>query len=246
MRGHLAAQAAFIEGDTRDDADLQFPAQREKLVFGSLIENVVDHLHDINQACAHGLETVLRLPTVDADAEGANPFVGFEFLDGFAKFRLVSPAIVPNVKLQDIDRIFAKFFADQFCVLENMFGGEDFAVFVFGRGGPLVVHGRNFGRGVKPVNRWVTEIIALQDFAEQAVAFPFAVGPGGIEEIAAQVNRELEGFQGFIVVRAGPSAHAPQAVGHVADLKVSAPQDAIFHSSLASKRAIPPNHQGPK
>src|SRR6202050_4107679 len=125
-----------------------------------------------------------------------------------------------------------------------MLGGEDFAVFVFGRGGPLVIHGRNFGRGVKPINRWVTEIIALEDFAEKAVAFPFAVGPGGIEEIAAQVNGELESLQGLVIVRAGPSAHAPQAVGHVADLKVSAPQDSVFHSSLASKCAIPLNRQG--
>ena len=148
------------------------------------------------------------------------------------------PAVVPDVKLQNVYGIFAKFFADFFCVIKNMLGGKNVAVFKFRRGGPDVVHGRNFGRGIKPAIFRVTKFVAVEDFAEQAVAFSVAVGPGGVEEIAAEVDGQLQGFEGFLVVRASPIAHAPEADGHVADLKTRSPERAIFHDLLVSLMCV--------
>ena len=45
---HLAAEAAFIEGDAGDDSDIEFLADGEEFVLGSLVEDVVDHLHRVN------------------------------------------------------------------------------------------------------------------------------------------------------------------------------------------------------
>ena len=70
---HLAAQAAFIQRDPRDHADIQFLAYREEFVFRRLVENVVDHLHHVDQPRAQRLDAVLRLPAVEAQAEKANP-----------------------------------------------------------------------------------------------------------------------------------------------------------------------------
>ena len=45
---HLASQAALVERHASDHADVEFLAERQQLVFRRLIENIVDHLHDID------------------------------------------------------------------------------------------------------------------------------------------------------------------------------------------------------
>ena len=40
------------------------------MVFGVLIENVVDHLHGINETALHSSHSVPGFPAVDADANG--------------------------------------------------------------------------------------------------------------------------------------------------------------------------------
>ena len=51
-------------------------AGREQLVLRVLVEDVVDHLHGVDQPAAHGLDAVPRLPAVDADADGAGSAPG--------------------------------------------------------------------------------------------------------------------------------------------------------------------------
>src|ERR1700737_2051987 len=62
FEGHLAAQAAFIEGDAGNDTDVEFLADREKFVLGGLVEDVVDNLYGIDQARAQSLDAIFRLP----------------------------------------------------------------------------------------------------------------------------------------------------------------------------------------
>ena len=45
---HLAAEAAFVEGDAGNDADVEFLTKREEFIFGRLVEDVVDHLDDVD------------------------------------------------------------------------------------------------------------------------------------------------------------------------------------------------------
>ncbi len=59
-------------------------------------------------------------------------------------------------------------------------------------------------------------------FAEQSVTFAFAVRPCSVEEIAAGIDRKLQGIQGLAVVGAAPAAHAPEPVGNVADFESGA------------------------
>ena len=58
-----------------------------------------------------------------------------------------------------------------------------------------------------------------------------AVGPRGIEKIAAEVDGTLEGGEGFGVFGARPASHAPHAVTDFADLPSGAAETAEFHSA---------------
>src|SRR5215831_103203 len=102
---HLAAQTSLIEGYARNNTDIAFLANWKELIFGRLVENVVDDLNHIHQTGANRRNTVGWLPTVQAQAKKSNCAVPLEFFDGFSKFPFISPAVVPNVKLQDIDGI---------------------------------------------------------------------------------------------------------------------------------------------
>ena len=91
--------------------------------------------------------------------------------------------------LQHVDHFDAQFLRDHLRVLQHVIGGENFVVFVFGRGRPLQILGRNFGRGINPL-----VFIVGQCFAQQPITFAVPVGPRRVEEIAAQINRQLNGF----------------------------------------------------
>ena len=74
-----AGKRAFIERDAGDDGDISFAAGGEKLVFGILVEDIVNDLDGIHESGANGFDAVPRLPAVEADAGGADFAAGFEF-----------------------------------------------------------------------------------------------------------------------------------------------------------------------
>ena len=163
-----------------------------------------------------GLDAVLGLPAIEAEAEVTDPAAVFQFFDRGAELGVVGPAIVPHMELQNIDGIDAKFFADQVGVFEDVILGKNIVIFVLRERRPFVIGGRNFGGGVEAL------FIARHGFAEQGVAFAFAVGPGGVEEVAARVDGELQGIERLAVIGAAPAAHAPESVGDVADFESGA------------------------
>ena len=70
---HLAAEAAFIQRHAGNHPHIQFLANGKQLIFRRLVEDVVDHLHHIDQSGMQRLDAVLRLPAVDAQSKEANP-----------------------------------------------------------------------------------------------------------------------------------------------------------------------------
>ena len=72
--------------------------------------------------------------------------------------------------------------------------------------------------------------IFCDGLAKQAVAFAISIGPCAIEEVAAELNRELQCFERLFVIRFAPTTHAPKPVCDVADFKSSMAKLAIFHA----------------
>src|SRR5579863_7459712 len=102
------------------------------------------------------------------------------------------------------------------------------AVLVFRRRRPAPVLRRNLRRGVKrlAIRR---RVVVSQDLPQQPIALAFAVSPGAVEKIAAQINRELQRRNRLAVIRPAPSAHPPKPVGNVANFQSSASKFAIDH-----------------
>src|SRR5579864_8241955 len=101
--GQLPAKAAFVKRHSCDHANVQLLARWKKFILRRLIENVVDHLHRIHKPGSHRLDPVPWLPSIQAQAEGANRSVFLQFLYRLAEIGFVGPAIVPDMKLQHVD-----------------------------------------------------------------------------------------------------------------------------------------------
>jgi hypothetical protein len=61
-----------------------------------------------------------------------------------------------------------------------------------------------------------------------------AVGPSGVEEIAAEIHGALERIERFFVVGTGPAAHAPHAVTNFADVPSGVAEAAVAHLKVLS------------
>src|SRR5205823_878230 len=110
--------------------------------------------------------------------------------------------------------------------LQNIVSRKDIAIGVVPRRGPFAVLRRHFGRGKQTALG-----ITRERFSQEAVALTVAVRPGRVEEIAAQINRELQSGERLHIVGAGPVAHAPQAMANVAHVESRAPESAVVHGN---------------
>src|ERR1700722_2097605 len=150
-----------------------------------------------------------------------------ELFYGRAEFRFVSPAVVPNVKLQQVDGVDPQLLANEIGVLEDMLRRKNIAVFIFGQRGPPVVGRRNLRRGVNSLTG-----IARHDLAQQAVALALTIGPGRVEKVTPLVDRRLHRGERFFVVRTAPAAHTPQSVSNIANFETGTAELAVFHDGI--------------
>src|SRR5918999_1947353 len=100
-----ARQAALVERDAREHADVVLLDGREQLVLRALVEDVVDHLHGVDEAGADEGERRRGLVVVDRHAEVADLALLLERVDRLAPVALLEPVVVPDVELLHVDRL---------------------------------------------------------------------------------------------------------------------------------------------
>src|SRR6266478_1183045 len=231
-----AGEGAFVERDASDDGDVFFAASGEKLVFGILIENVVDDLDGVDEAGAHGANSVGRFPAVKAEAEGANFSAAAKFFRGARDSFVLEPAVLPGVQLYEIKRFAADIFEALVHVLEDVVRRIGIVERIFRARGPAEIFGRDFCGDVKffvrPAGGGIISIGA-EDFSEKLLAVAVAVGPRGVKEIAAEIDGALKGRERFGVVGTGPTGHTPHAVANFADIPSGAAELAVAHEVLS-------------
>src|SRR5947209_20257833 len=109
----------------------------------------------------------------------------------------------------------------------DVIGREAIIESEFAAARPLAILRRHLGRRVEFLI-W----IGAHDLAEQAFAVAFAVSQSRVEEVAAKINRALEGAERFFIIRACPLGHAPHAVTDFADRPAGAAKAPIVHGSI--------------
>ena len=137
---------------------------------------------------------------------------------------VVHPRVAPHMKLLEIDGGDAEIGEALLRHLDDVVVRKDVGDRRVGAARPFQVFRRHLRRGVQLRSR-----VARQRFAQQLLAAAHAVGVRGIEEIASQLDRAIERSSRFLVVRAGPPAHAPHAVAHFGDLPARSAESAITH-----------------
>jgi hypothetical protein len=108
VRTNMPGETAFIEGDADDHADIVAGACREQFLFGRLFEDVVDHLHTVDDAAINEFQRVVRPIVVDRYAEQADFAVTLQSLDRLQPVAAINPFVRPDVELLDIDRLDAE------------------------------------------------------------------------------------------------------------------------------------------
>src|SRR6266849_4116066 len=228
VHGQRSGECAFIERHASDYGDVFHAAEGKERVFGILVEDVVDDLHGVGDAFEHGANSVVRLPAIDADADGFRFAAGAQLFNHAREALVVEPAVFPGVKLDEIEFFDAEIgeaFVDvRFDVVRRIaiVEGEIAAA------GPFEVFGRNFRGDVESFAG-----VRAQNFAEDLFAAAFAVGPRGVKEIAAEIDGALQGVERFGVVGAGPAGESPHAVTNFTDVPSGAAELAIVHGVLS-------------
>src|SRR5205814_1261641 len=130
VASHFSTEAAFIERHADNHADLEFLAKREEFILWRLVEDAIDDLDRVHKAGTDCLDSVFRLPAVQAESEKANRAIPLEFLDRAAEVGLVGPGVVPDVVLKQVNGIGAELFANQIGVSENVIGRKDVVILI--------------------------------------------------------------------------------------------------------------------
>src|SRR6266404_2012480 len=103
--GESAGQRAFVERHSGDHRRVHLDAGREKIILRILIEDVVDHLHRINQAALHCAHAIPGLPPIDADADCFNYSSTAKLVHLFRPAIVFGPGILPHMELDQIETI---------------------------------------------------------------------------------------------------------------------------------------------
>jgi hypothetical protein len=200
---------------------------QEELVLRRLIENVVDDLDDVDQAGADGFDAVLGLQRLRLRPKA---WITSSLLRRSTVVRNSDSSVSYRPRrggTQDVDGVDAKLFADFVGVLEDVVG--------WGRRRRTCTWGAraiaDSSEGLWTRRRCAWRIV-LHRFAEEAVALSVAVGPGGVEEVAAQIDGELERLAACLV---SASLHPliPQRPVPMSLTSSRCVQRAVFHFSCS-------------
>ena len=143
-------------------------------------------------------------------------------LDGADGAVVIEPFIFPGVVLNQVEGFDADVAQTLVYVFEDVIGRVGNVEGEFALRRPAAILWRNFAGGVKFLGG-----IGAEGFAEKLFAVAVAIGPGGVKEIASEIDGTLERSERLGVVRTGPASHPPHAVTDFADLPVGTTEGAV-------------------
>src|ERR1041384_7531083 len=104
-RGDGPRQAPFVQRHARDHADVVLLTVREQQVLRGLLEDVVNHLEGVDESRGCGRQPVFRLAVIDRYSE-VSIFPSLFYLpEASLPLLQSSPAIVPDMKLLEVETI---------------------------------------------------------------------------------------------------------------------------------------------
>jgi hypothetical protein len=149
--------------------------------------------------------------------------------------RVVEPFVFPSVKLDEIKRVDADVREAFFDVFDDILGRETIVERKFAAAGPAAIFRRNFCGDIKFFVGACggSSFVGAKNSAEKLFAMAVAVGPSGVEKIAAEIDGTLERRKRFRIFRAGPAGHAPHTITNFADVPSGAAESAVMHDVLS-------------
>jgi hypothetical protein len=162
---------------------------------------------------------------VDRDAEGSDLALGLERLDRLAPVALLDPAVVPDVELLDVDRLQPEVAKAALGAAPDPLAREGVLRGGVVRRGPALVLGWHLRRHVDPL------VVLAHDLSHELLAVSGAVGQGRVDEVHAQVDRQVQGAKRLVVLRPDPHRlpDPPGAVPQFRDLEARSAQPSIAH-----------------
>ena len=233
LRGELAGEHALVERATNDDADTVFGGDGKELGLRLLLEDVVDHLHAVEPAGAHEVDQRVLIVLGRRNADAAQLAVPAKPVEDVQRGGRAVPRAGPRVELHEIQAIRFEVPQAELDLLAEVILRVTVVDPVVRTGGPASgPFRRDLGRDIDPLALSLT-----QGAGDDALASPVAVRLGGVEEIAAEVNRPVQGPHGLLVVlRAPVRSEGPGAESDLRDVPAEAAESTILHNGLRRGR----------
>jgi hypothetical protein len=195
-------------------------------LLGRLVEDVVDHLHRVDDAGFDKLERRIGLMVVDRDSDGADFAAALQILERAAPLVAGNPFRVPDMQLLQIDGLHLQVAQALFGASNDVVVGKDLPDRDARARGPELVLRRRLGRDENLAGRFAHHP------AHQFLAVAVAIGQRRVDEVQAQFDSPPQRGHGLVVVASQPlfAADAPGAVADFTNLKSCPSEFAISHS----------------
>ena len=222
---NAAGERPFVQRHAGEDADIVVDAGGKQILLRRLIEDVVDHLHGIDQARLNDAEPRIRFMVIEGHSEGPNLSLPLQIFEGAAPFVATGPLRVPDVKLEQVDDLETQIFQAVFRRANDVVAGKSFFDADSGGRGPPAVLRWNFGGDINLARRFTGHA------TDQFLTVSVAVDERGVDEIHAQFDGAMERGEGLLIGRANPhgAADTPGAIADFAHFEIGLAQPPVFH-----------------
>ncbi len=201
---------------------------RKQIIFGSLVEDVVDHLYRVDESGGNDIERRIGLVVIDGHSGEADLAVALQIFKRPFPFIAVNPARVPDVQLLKVDRVDAQIPETLLGRANDIVIGEHVGNVRSRRCRPDSILGRYLCRDVHATRS------ILDDLTDEHFAMPVAIGEGRVDKVQAKFERASESEDGFIIRATFPlfAADAPGAVADLANFETSPAEFSVSHETI--------------
>src|SRR5260370_5541536 len=193
--GERARQRAFIKWHPRNHGLVHLFTRGKQIVLGILIEDVIDHLYRIDLSGPDGTHPVPGFPAVQTDADRVDELLAAQVVELVEPAIIAQPIIVPGVKLNQIEALQIGVSQAAVDILFDVIRRIGFVQSRLWPRWPLLIHRWDLRRGVEPL-----AAIGAHSLAEQLFAVAFPVSVCGVKEVAAMIDRSLQGLERLLII----------------------------------------------
>ena len=199
-----------------------------------MIKKIVDDLHGVDPSATHEIDHAVLVVFGRRNADETDLTLALQVAEKLERGGIAVPGARPGVELQKVESFRAK----EGAALGDIFPQVSFCVaflgLAIGRWGPDSRAGRGLG-GDEDLFCFSCSSAFSEDLGDELFAAAVSVAGGGIDEVASEVERAVQGFDRVgICLLAPATADGPSAEADFRAVESVFAKGTIFHGGVVS------------